>query len=308
MSKIANYDTLNYDYRQYWKNREYENKSEHIALNSLLKQYKGNWFIDIGGSYGRLTPTYYDKYTNPVIIDYSLKTLQNNYQYIKDNYPNTELIAANAYNLPFKDNSFDGGLMVRVLHHIDRPLDYFKEAHRVFSNNSIYIQEYANKKHLKAVIKSLITFDFSIFNKEPYQQPTKENYEGARKGSHVPFLNYHPKWIKENLKKSGFIVAHERGSSFLRLNILKKILGVRILLLLERIFQNIFSWCYISPSVFVKNIVNKADFKTSKNSTLEEILVCPLCKGFLRIEKDTAHCKECKKIFRKEKNIWDFRV
>jgi len=308
MSKIANYDTLNYDYRKYWENREYENKSEFIALESLLKQYNGKWFIDIGGSYGRLASTYYDKYTNPVIIDYSLKTLQNNYQYIKDNYPNTVLIAANAYNLPFKDNTFDGGLMVRVLHHIDRPIEYFKEAHRVFSNNSIYIQEYANKRHLKAILIALITLDFTVFNKQPYQQPTKENYEGARKGSYVPFLNYHPEWIKETLRESGYIIAEEKGTSFLRLNVFKKVLGIKLLLLLEKVFQKLFSWSYISPSIFVKSIVKKGNLKTSKNTTLEEILACPLCKGFLRIEKNSAHCKECDRKFPKNRNIWDFRI
>lgn len=308
MNKIANYDTLNYDYRQYWKNREYENKSEHIALESLLKGYKGNWFIDVGGSYGRLTSTYYEKYTNPVIIDYSLKTLQRNYEYIKKNYPNTILIAANAYNLPFKDNTFDGGLMVRVLHHIDRPTEYFKEAHRVFSNNSVYIQEYANKKHIKAIIRALLKFDFTVFNKDPYQQPTKENYEGARKGSSVPFLNYHPQWIKDTLRENGFVVIQERGASFFRLNLLKKLLGVRILLLLESFSQRAFSWSQISPSIFVKSVVNKGDFKASKNTVLEDVLVCPLCKGFLQIQQENAHCKECNKNFLKSKNIWDFRV
>src|SRR5690606_26799892 len=134
----------------------------------------------------------------------SLKTLQNNYKYIKDRYPNIELIAANAYNLPFKDSLFDGGVMVRVLHHIDRPVEYFKEVKRVLSTNAIYIQEFANKAHLKALVRAVLRLDFSVLNKEPYQQPTKQNYEGARKGSDVPFFNYHTVWIKNSLKKEGF--------------------------------------------------------------------------------------------------------
>jgi len=36
-------------------------------------------------------------------------------------YPGIHLIAANAYKMPFKNNTFDGGLMVRVLHHIENP-------------------------------------------------------------------------------------------------------------------------------------------------------------------------------------------
>jgi ubiquinone/menaquinone biosynthesis C-methylase UbiE len=125
MNKIADYDTLNYDYKQYWKNREYENSAEQIALEKLLINENGTWFIDIGGSFGRLTPTYYKKYKNCIILDYSLNTLQNNYEYIKKNFPNTIMIAADAYHLPFKDDSFDV-IMVRVLNLIEKQKNFLQ--------------------------------------------------------------------------------------------------------------------------------------------------------------------------------------
>lgn len=306
MNKIADYDTLDYDYSTYWKNREYENLSEKLVLKRILSN--GKWFIDIGGSYGRLADTYYDKYTNPVIVDYSLKTLQKNFKYIKDRYPNIELIAANAYSLPFRDGCFDGGLMVRVLHHIDRPLEYFKEVKRVLSGNAVYIQEFANKAHLKALVRALLRLDLSIFNKQPYQQPTKENYEGARKGSNVPFFNYHTAWIKESLKNEGFNIERKYGCSFLRVNILKRIFNTKFLLFLENILQILFSWSNTSPSIFLKSVV-KGNVKSIKDyNTLQSILVCPKCKGSLNIEGDKAVCSECKSIYSKEKNIWDFRI
>ena len=308
MNKIADYDTLDYDYSTYWKNREYENLSEKLVLKRVLKDTKGNWFIDIGGSYGRLTDTYYDIYTNPVIVDYSLKTLQKNYKYIKDQYPNIELIAANAYNLPFKENTFDGGVMVRVLHHIDRPLEYFKELKRVMSSNAVYIQEFANKAHLKALIRALIRLDFSVFNKQPYQQPTKENYEGARKGSQVPFFNYHTEWIKNSLRNENFDIEKKYGCSFLRVNILKRVFSTKVLLFFENILQTAFSWSNTSPSIFLKCVVKKESSSTQSNGTLHSVLVCPKCKGELKIESEKALCSECKTVYSKEKNIWDFRI
>lgn len=307
MNKIANYDTLSYDYRQYWKDREYENSAERVVLEKLLKNEKGNWFIDIGGSYGRLTPSYYKKYNNCIILDYSLKTLQNNYEYIQKNFSNTTMIAANAYHLPFKDAAFDGGLMVRVLHHIEKPNEYFTEAYRVFRNQAIYIQEYANKKHLKAIFKALFKLDFSVFNKTPYQQPTKENYEGARKGAYVPFFNYHPKWINETLQKEGFKILSTVGCSFFRINLLKKIFNTNILISLEMIAQSFFSWCNISPSIFVKSSVEKKN-STDKYTKLEDILSCPKCKDELDIDRNSAVCKNCKEKYEKKENIWDFRV
>lgn len=306
MNNIADYDTLNYDYRQYWKNREYENISEIEVLKKLLKDLHGEWFIDIGGSYGRLTSQYYKKYKNCIILDYSLKTLQDNFEYIKKNFPNTLPICANAYKLPFKDSAFDGGLMVRVLHHLERAQEYFGEAYRVLNSDSVYIQEYANKKHIKAVIKGILKLDFSVFSKEPYQQPTKENYEGARKGSYVPFFNYHPKWIKDSLKKSGFKILNSVGCSFFRINILKRVFGIKILILFEKISQKVLSWTNISPSIFVKCTIEKKEKKEYKE--LKDILQCPQCSGELNIQESKAKCIKCQREYLKKDNIWDFRV
>ena len=94
--KVVNYDGFDYDYTTYWKNRAYENNAEHLVLDSLLKNESGKWFIDIGGSYGRLTDTYSSKFDNCIIIDYSLKTLKKNNDLVVKSFPNTTLNAANA--------------------------------------------------------------------------------------------------------------------------------------------------------------------------------------------------------------------
>lgn len=306
MKKIADYDTLDYDYRTYWKNREYENQAEHLVLNKIYKHYTGNWFVDIGGSYGRLADIYSSSYKHPVIIDYSLKTLQKNREYLLSHHPNLTLIAANAYNLPFKANSFDGGVMVRVLHHINEPLKYFKEVHRVMGKDAIYVQEFANKVHIKAVLRAIFKWDLSLFNKDPYQQPDRDNNEGARKGSEVPFLNFHPKWIKESLNNSRLQVRTKYGCSYLRSALLKRTLGTKTMLILERIFQTLLSWSNTSPSIFFETKISKEN--TLEINRLEDILVCPHCHGNLEITNEKATCKACEKSFSKKENIWDFRV
>lgn len=307
MKKIADYDTINYDYSTYWKRREYEHLAEVLALKKLLKDSSDNWFLDIGGSYGRLLPTYYDNYNNPVIIDYSLKTLQKNYSNIKRDFPNTYLIAANAYHLPFKDNSFNGALTVRVLHHIVKPDNYFKEIYRVLEGDSIYIQEFANKLHIKAVIKSLFSLNFSLFKPGPYQQPDKGHHEGSRKHVKVPFYNYDVKWIRENLKQVGFVVKKKLGCSFLRLNLFKRIFSLKQLLFFEKLSQNLLSFTNIAPSIFLKLLVRKESSKKHIKK-LEDILVCPKCKDSLNFTKNKATCSSCREEFLKKDNIWDFRV
>ncbi len=307
MNKIADYDTYDYDYSTYWSKREYEHKAEVIAIEKILKDLNGKWFLDIGGSFGRLTSTYSQRYSKLVIVDYSLKTLQKNYKNLKKKFPNIELIAANAYHLPFKDNSFDGSLMVRVLHHIEKPKECLKEIYRTLDNDGIYIQEYANKLHIKAVIRALLTLDFGIFDIQPYQQPDKHNNEGAKEGSKVLFLNYHPKYILNIFKQLGFKVLNTYGCSFLRLNILKRAFNTSFLIFWENIFQNVLSFTNISPSIFVK--ARKYGTKKASNyETINDILVCPKCKSELEIKNGIALCSKCESSFSKKENIWDFRI
>jgi len=303
--ELVNYDGYNYDYSTYWKGREYENKAEHIVVEKLLAKEGGDWFIDIGGSYGRLADSYAHRYKNCIILDYSLKTLKKNKDCITKNFPNTILIAANAYKMPFRKEVFNGGIMVRVLHHIENQKDYFEEIARILKKDGIYVQEFANKRHLKARIRAFLLGDKSIKDEKPYQQPTI-HLEGA-KGGGVSFLNYHPKYIERLLEESGFNVEKKQGCSYLRIPLLKKVFGTKFLLFFERILQTTLSKSNIPPSIFLKSELEKGS-KGEKYSNLKEILFCPSCKSSLNFKKNSCICEQCKKKYIKKDGIWDFRT
>ena len=63
MSKVADYDTYDYDYSTYWSKRKYEHEAESLVLKTF-KRPKGKWFLDVGGSFGRLTNSYYKNIQN----------------------------------------------------------------------------------------------------------------------------------------------------------------------------------------------------------------------------------------------------
>ncbi len=302
MNKISNYDKYNYNYKEYWNERTYEDKAEKIILEKYLKNEKGNYFIDIGGSFGRNLKTYYNKYKNPIILDYSLKTLQKNEKTIKKRYPNVQLIAANAYQMPFKSNSMDGSMMIRVLHHIEDPEKLIKEINRVLKNNSVFILEFANKMHIKAVLKWFFSLKLKNFSKTPYQQPNQNNFEGSGNQTTI-FLNFHLKYILEILKKCKFKNIKKTNCSFFRTNIFKKYLPLKTLIILEKTFQKLFSWTNLSPSIITKNIVLSKEKETEKN-----IFCCPICKKEIILESNSVKCSKCKKIFQKKEGVWDFRV
>lgn len=309
MPDISEYDKLDYDYSTYWSKRVYENLSEKNILNKIFSEKRGQWFLDIGGSYGRLASTYATQYKNPVIIDYSLKTLQRNRDLVKSKYPNVELIAANAYKMPFKQDVFDGALMVRVLHHIEKPRKYLKETRRVLKNNSSYIQEFANKIHIKATIRAIFKLNFDFFSKEPYEQPIGTNLEGSKEDEGGIFLNYHPKHIQNLLKSLNFDIKRKYGASFLRSPILKKLIGTESMLFFEKLMQNALSWTNIPPSIFLETSLKKKNTEEKDLNNLKDILACPSCKGDLYFEgENLASCKNCSDTFSKKEEIWDFRV
>lgn len=306
--EISDYDKFKYDYSTYWKNREYEDLAEHILLEKAFEQIpSGNWFIDIGGSYGRLIDIYYDKFKHPVIMDYSLETLIKNKSHISEKYPKVILIAANVYKLPFAESSLDSALMVRVLHHLNQQDTYFKELRRVLKSNGIYIQEFANKIHLKARFRAILKGNFKFFNKNPYQQPAAGNFEGTKEQPSI-FLNYHPRYIRGLFKKADLKIIRKSGCSYLRIPYLKEKLGTERLIKLERFFQKTLSWTNISPSIFFTGKSLKEIKEQKRFRSLEEILVCPECKNPLHFSQEKCKCIKCGRIYSKINDIWDFRL
>lgn len=307
MTRVSDYDLFDYDYTSYWKSRNYEDQAEKHVFKKIFSSKKGKWFLDIGGSYGRLASTYYNQYTNPIVLDYSLKTLQRNSNILKKQYPHLELIAANAYHMPFKDNSFDGAIMVRVLHHILEPELYFKEVNRILNNDATYIQEFANKVNIKAVLRAIFHLNMGLLSEDPYQQPTKNNFEGTKNGEQTIFVNFHPSYIKKMLQENQFKVIKKYGCSYLRSQKLKRIFGDKILLLKEYILQFLFANTNFPPSIIFESRAQKSQPK-SISKRIEDVLVCPKCHGSLKFDRDIAYCKSCDTQYEKKENIWDFRV
>lgn len=307
---VSEYDRYNYDYKQYWEGREYENLAEDLALGKLFKKMSGRRIVDVGGSFGRLLPIYYDKYEEPVIIDYSLKTLLRYEKAILDRYPNTKLVAANVYHLPFVGGSFDAALMVRVLHHISEPETYYEELSKILDNNAIYIQEFANKIHLKARVKWILSGKFEMLDSTPYQQPSQGNFEGVNSGQNDTsiFLNFHPKHVREMLAEAGFKVVGKGSSSFIRIPKLKASLSLSTIMKLEKAAQFLLDDTNIAPSIFYKTVVAKSETKSETASQFREILVCPECKGKLNFNEDSCRCTKCGREYKKHSTVWDFRI
>ncbi len=119
-------------YHAFWKSpaNQYMNKLEKKIIKPLLTS--GQWFIDIGGGYGRLMELYRNSFANVIILGLSLSMLQDANSSLSDNnITNVKLVAANIYSLPFTYSVFDQATMIRVIHHLQHPKKIIPEVSRI---------------------------------------------------------------------------------------------------------------------------------------------------------------------------------
>jgi ubiquinone/menaquinone biosynthesis C-methylase UbiE len=244
----AAYD--NYDYPSYWESRDYEHKSEIIALKSFLQKIpQVERLVDIGAGYGRLTPTYINRAKNIVLIDPSARLLKMARKSFARN-KHVKFLHSKLENIQgkIKKESSDLIVMVRVIHHIEDLDLAFKTIDRILKKDGFLILEFANKSHFKASFKELlkgnITFHFDIFPKDIRSK--KSVLKGA-----IPFINYHPEIITQKLKEKNFKIIEIRSVSNLRSSYLKNILPIDTILSLEKKLQTLLAPFNFGPSIFI---------------------------------------------------------
>lgn len=244
MLSSAAYDS--YDYPSYWIGREYEHRSEVIALkNFLAKIPKRGKLIEIGAGFGRLAPIYLPQVEWAVLVDPSGKLLQLASSNLAPSFSNFSITRGQAENLPAQiKEDFDIAVMVRVLHHIENPQVVIKEISKSLKPDGYLIIEFANKIHFKARIRALLRGDF-FFSRN------RKSLDLSTGPGDIRFLNHHPQKIIGSLQKSGFKIIDKLSVSNFRSIGLEKILPLPLLLLLERIMQKFASPFFFGPSIFV---------------------------------------------------------
>lgn len=238
------YDT--YNYTSYWKERRYEHQAEVIALKGLLEKVpKINTIIDIGAGFGRLTPTYLHRSEKVILLDPSDKLLK----LAKQNINNRKVtfLRSKLENLSknFK-NSADFIILVRVLHHVKDLDKALSIINKICRKKGFFLLEFPNKRHFKATLlqfaKGNFTFPIDIFPKDI----STKNIKNC-----LPFVNYHPDFIKQKLKENGFKIIEARSVSNIRNPFLKRFLPQNSLLFLEKYAQKYLSCINFGPSIFV---------------------------------------------------------
>ncbi len=237
---ICDYSDTDYE-KEFWKGtgREYEDAADKIAVLRLLPK-SGGTILELGAGFGRLAESYHQRFQHIILFDYAQNLLDKAKWHFGEN-PKFSFVQGSVYKLPYDALKADAMLMVRVSHHLEHIENMLDEAARVLKPNGIFVMEYANKRNLKEIIRWL----FGRSHMNPFQVSVTDR---TQKG----FYNYHPAYIEKLAEKAGFRIEKVLSVSNFRLNMLKKLIGVKALLTLEAVLQRPLGFVRLGPSIYLK--------------------------------------------------------
>lgn len=181
-NKIAPY------YDEWYKTRVgcYVDKTEKRLVFSMIKTKKGK-ALDLGCGTGNYTLELYKRGFEVVGVDISEEMLR----IARKKLPNIKFIRADAYSLPFEENTFDLVLSITMFEFIHFPERVLKEIYRVLKPGGEVVIGTMNGRSLWFLFKRLK----SLFVETAYR--------------YARF--YTPKELEELMKEAGFGDVESRG-------------------------------------------------------------------------------------------------
>lgn len=287
---ICDYEGSRYR-TEFWEGqgREFEDLAERIALKALLPP-EGRRIAEVGAGFGRLADLYRG-YEQVILVDYSRTMLAE----ARDRLQADDrflFVAGNVYQLPLASGVLDALVMVRVAHHLADIPTALAELHRALADGGTMVMEYANKRHLKAILRYLARRqDWSPFDDAPYE--------------FVPLnLDFHPRWMTQRLTETGFEVIKERAVSHWRLPLLKRLIQPSVLAQMDGWIQSPGAVLKLAPSVFVQ--AKKAGHRPERLPG--PIFRCPTCGTEpLSPDETGVPCLSCRTRWPLRDGIYDFK-
>jgi ubiquinone/menaquinone biosynthesis C-methylase UbiE len=234
-AEVPEYDLAYRDV--FWSTRGYEDLADRAAIRALLPR-EGGRLIEVGAGFGRLVDEYAG-YREVVLFDSSKALLDAGRERLGSD-PRLQFVEGDARALPFEDASFDAVVCVRVAHHFPDAASVFREFARILRPGGVLVLEFANKRHLKSVVKyALRRQPWSPFSPEPYE------YRPLH-------FDHSPGEVKRLLRDAGFRIGPTRTASLFRVGALKRRVPARVLAAVERPLQAPLGVLALGPSVYLR--------------------------------------------------------
>ena len=294
---------IDYEGSQYRANfwvgqgRAYEDAAERIALQRLVPAHGGR-IAEIGAGFGRLA-SLYQGYEQVVLFDYSRTLLQDAVRDWGDD-PRFVFVAGNIYTLPLASRVLDTLVMVRVMHHLANVEAALRQLRRTLHGHGIAILEFANKRNLKAIMRwGMGKQVWSPFAAEPVEF-VELNFD------------FHPGWMRTQLRQAGFTVQQQYAVSHFRLPLLKAQVAPERLAQMDSWLFSVAGNYPLAPSVFVQAATPGAGKRAAISSDPADVaglLRCVQCgtEPLQREDDDLVRCAQCSARYRRHNQVWDMK-
>ncbi|TAH50823.1 MAG: class I SAM-dependent methyltransferase [Chloroflexota bacterium] len=276
---------------EFWRGREYEDAVERIAVSALLPP-RGARLVEVGAGFGRLADLYRG-YEQVILLDYARSMLKDARERLGHD-ARFIFVAADLYNLPLAENALDTALTIRVLHHVANIPNAFAEVARVVRPRGTYLTDFANKRHLKALVK------YHLGRRNAVNPYSLEPYEFVKLN-----FDYHPSYISKELNAVGFEIREERAVSTFRIGGVKRVVPTSLLVSMDGTLQQVTAPLKIAPSIFFKTeSVKHGDARVNEN--LWRCVKCHAEK--IALNGTTMQCNACGVEFFQNEGIWELKA
>ncbi len=253
---------------------------------------QSGWWVDVGAGYGRILPMYNNPDRKVVLVDYAMNLLEMAVE--KNLDPNIHFVAANAYHLPFRNQSFDVALSIHTFAHINAPRRFLSELARVVRDGSRLVVEYPNKRSFVRVLKDGL-----------------RAFESSREEFTDLFYGTHPAFFEELCEGVGLRVLRTRGSGYLA-RVLDKVAFVDLpLRVAEFTLMNAPITRSMAPRNFTQLLKSPGDGNGEESTAADgilDILACPVCgQSLIESGKESLSCRGGGHDFERKGRIIDLR-
>ncbi len=118
-------DYERYDYSKRWRHLELADSAEKETIRRML--WTSGRCLELGGGYGRITSLLEEIYDETLMMDLS----QLNLRIAQSRLDKAGLLRGDIRRIPFRNDTFDCAVCIRVLHHYPNPLPVLQEISRV---------------------------------------------------------------------------------------------------------------------------------------------------------------------------------
>jgi len=280
------------DYEQYWDDPQQRRQDalEQRIVSDMLP-WSGRRIIDLGCGYGRLAPCYLNRFEQVVMYDGSLSLLRQ----AREAFGHRAVaIAGDVAHLPFMAASFDSVLSIRVLQHIHDLRSTFQEMHRVLARDGRLVFSFHNKRNAHRIMHLIkarrIADPFSL--------------DSAEVGPII--VSHHPNRVEALLTSAGFSAPEYQGAVVLD----------SLARAAERLGGHSPAGLRWAPFTgrhrLAPWLVGRATSPTGHTlqsaEHIDELLVCPSCKGDLDRPGRSYECPSCARTYPIVDGVLDFRL